>query len=222
MISQTMLCLSALCFLFGQKIVSAETTDVLACWNHYCEVDYASRTTPFNDPYSFKLLTKRKFCFRPHYKCVYSVDPKEPVQDGDLKLVGNANITCEGNTGAVPLPDVYCESSFFRDCRCGHRPHDGIDDDDYYDYPGAAEKEESLRGRPIQAFCDCQLSTVGNLILVCVLVPVILLVITGCFLKVFGGCLESSVSSLFNRGKQQQKTEDNLIIEDVKNNDTGV
>ena len=207
--------LSILFLLLGQKSVAAETSGNLACWNHYCEIDY-KRTGRFGD--DFKILTKRKFCFRPHYKCVYSVDLKEPVEDGDHDFIGNANVSCEANTGAAPLPDIYCASSFFRDCKCGHRPHDSMDEDDHYDYHGGMERDESLNGKAIQAFCDCQLSVVGNLILVCVFVPVILLVVTVCFLKVFGGCLENLVSSLCGRSKnggKQKETEKNIVCENA-------
>ena len=207
--------LSILFFLFGQKSVAAETSGNLACWNHYCEIDY-ERNNRYGD--SFMLLTKRKFCFRPHYKCVYSVDTEERVGN----YIGNANVSCEANTGTAPLPDIYCASSFFRDCKCGHRAHDSMDEDDSYD------KDETLKGRPIQAFCDCQLNAVADLILKCVLVPVILLIVAVCFLKVFGGCLGSLASSICGRGQakienmREHSKEGNLTVEDVKEGDTGV
>ena len=212
--SRTMVCLSILFLLLGQKSAAAETSGNLACWNHYCEIDY-ERTGQFGD--YFKILTKRKFCFRPHYKCVYSVDLNEKVQDGGHDFIGNADISCEANTGAAPLPDIYCASSFFRDCKCGHRAHDSMDEDDHYDY-GGMERDETLNGKAIQAFCDCQLSVVGNLILVCVLVPIILLIVTACFLKVFGGCLGSLASSLCGRGKnggKEKETEKNIVCENA-------
>ena len=160
-----MFCLSIIFLLLGQKSVAA---DDLACWNHYCELDYKQGNV---------LSTERKFCFRPHYKCVYSVDDED---------VANAN--CEQNTGTAPLPDIYCASSFLRDCRCGYR---GIDADVFYD------------PEPLQAFCDCKLSVVGNLISTCIFVPVVLLIVIVCFLKVFGGCLENLVGSFCGRGKNQ-------------------
>ena len=205
--TRTMFCLSILFLLLGQKSVAAETSGNLACWNHYCEIDY-EQYSAFGTGSSLMLLTKRKFCFRPHYKCVYSVDTEERVE----YYRGNANVSCEANTGTVPLPDIYCASSFFRDCKCGHRAHDSMDEDDSFN------KDETLKGRPIQAFCDCQLSVVGNLILKCVLVPVILLIVTVCFLKVFGGCLKNLVGSLCGRSKnggKQKETEKNIVCENA-------
>ena len=201
--------------LLGQTCyVAAETSSSLACWNHHCQIDY-ERTDQYGQYY--KILTMRKYCFRPHYTCGYSIDRTERVEENGVDFIGNADITCEATTGVAPLPDIYCESSFLRDCRCGHRPFYGMDNDDNYDW--FSGKEESLRGTAIQAFCDCELSAVANLILVCVIVPVILLIVTACFLRVFGKILGNLASSSFGqckKGDTQNGTEEidfNEVVE---------
>ena len=207
--------LSIVCLMLVQTSTAAETKNDMACWNRYCEVDYQTQK---DGQYEVEIETKRKYCFRPHYTCGYSVNSTERFKfDSMSDFIGNANITCAATTGTAPLPDIYCISSFLKDCRCGHRPFYGMDNDETDASFSDFENSDNLRGKAIEAFCDCQLSAVGNLILVCVLVPVILFVLTACFLKVFGGCLARLVSCGWNKigYKQSSGTEENELVENA-------
>ena len=107
-----------------------------------------------------------------HHYCTFSQEPcQRPLfycgrkQDDDFR---SAHACKLATPGTVEPPDMYCTSSHLMVCGCGHKS-------------SSNDKGYTVK----QAFCDCQLSEVGKLILTCVLVPLFVIVIAVCFLVVF-------------------------------------
>ena len=63
--------------MLGQTSAAEETRNDMACWNRFCEVDYETQK---DGQYEVEIETKRKYCFRPHYTCGYSVNSTERFQ----------------------------------------------------------------------------------------------------------------------------------------------
>ena len=87
-------------------------------------------------------------------------------------------------TRELTEPDVYCPSSVYQDCKCGYTQED---------------LGEGLGNS--EAFCDCQLSVYASAVesrLYTVVVCVVLVMVTACFLKFFLKCLGDPLTTFFS------------------------
>lgn len=103
----------------------------------------------------------------------------------------NIHLCLKASADTAEPPDMYCTSSQLMVCGCGHRKGKYNLGFTTYDVQ--------------EAFCDCQLSEVGKLILICVLVPLFVIAITVCFVAVCRRGLSSVVGNVVNTKSEKQQ-----------------
>ena len=89
--------------------------NTFGCYNQFCEARWV---------FDKRLNYESKECMRPWLDCTYE-------DTGAYRIVGCAKPT------TPPIPDIYCTSTQYRDCKCAHN------------YTAREDAAEGL------AYCDC-------------------------------------------------------------------
>jgi len=162
---------SSRCLLLSSAacLLVVATSESIACWNQYCISEG----------------NVRRYCDRPQAYCL------RPYWGSKVLCHMYKDVEDKQRTRELTEPDVYCPSSVYQDCKCGYTQEDLG--------KGLGNSE---------AFCDCQLSVYASAVesrtdsfhvkIYTVVVCVVLVMVTACFLKFFLKCLGDPLTTFFS------------------------